>query len=1747
METRPFQETSRAVSDLANSPSESLDPVKKSSIRDQILVSATQKLSMPAPIKKEAPSKATKMRFRLPVWPTFAVAGIAAVLILAIMVVNRPGGFPGSGSVSIVRALTIPAAHAADAFTVLADKSDAAGMDADTTFTVTSKVDVATDELRQALRIVPPVDVAIESTGDNTFKITPKETLAPGEIYRVTIATAISDSGESQAREFSWALQTKNDFRVLSMIPRDGGSRVPANTGIEFKLSRDGWVDPAAHFSITPSVEGEFRTQGRLLTFVPKRPLAEGTRYEVVLKKGFNVAGSDLALKDDVHIRFETDSKSLTAQPEVVYVPVEERFQFEPGKDISIDLPYGADNALQGMRVTGYRLTRDEAKALLQKRLSIPSWTVAEKQRYADFEQVAKTQAFQVDAKLIDQNFQKSLALPPIQEPGYYAVRLDPVASRATRASWTFFQINNAAAYLKADKDTLLVWAVNPATSRPLSNLSLRIGDKQATTDANGLARLETPAALTTTTTKAGDVYPFAILEVGDGVVSSLMVLRKSFDIYAFDFGNQDQVVSDTVGYLYVDRPLYRPADELRFFGLAQDRNSRRAPEDRLSVRLRKSSYWIDFGTGDEKVYQEQDITIDAAGRFDGRLSWDDLSQGYYTIEIRRNNRTIASRSIEVREFVKPAYSIEVAPERLSMYTGEKLTGTVRVRFFDGTPVPSQKIELSARGVGPDTILSLETDANGSASFEFTPNIEACETILPDTTQYKETYRLACYPESRLYIEARPTTGEEGDIRGSANVTVRRSQLGLDLDLSSKDKEAVATIMAWRHSFEATDMGRSAHLANRALEATVIPWHWERIENGFRYDPIEKKNVPQYRYETRYEMAIRATLTTNDRGQVVYSFPMDATKDYLLIVDGRDDAGRLSREVRYIWPGGYGNYARYAPEENKEPSLALLPEAKPDATQMGYPLDQELTAEFRIGTEPLDVSRTPGVLYLLGSRGLKDVKVLNSNHYPFRFEISMLPNVEVYGVTWRDGRFVEVRNTAFFKSSDRELEVTAKTDKERYAPGENVNVTVTARLKSTGQSVRDLKLAYSAVDKALLALSSDEPARPLDSIYGYVSDGFIYSGRSHEPVYDGFGGAEKGGGGAQGLQAAARKNFKDTAAFGVAESDSNGTARFSFQAPDNITGWRLEMVGLSGALEAGAGRVDVNVSKPVFVEAVLPPRLLATDKPILKLRAFGAGLPEGAAVTFVVDSASLGLREARVIGKAVEPSYVAIDTLVPGRHRVLVGVESAQGTDAIERYLDIDTSRFFKDEFVSVDAAPGSAIPDLGQSEAEVVLTAKNRALLLPYLYELAWTGSSRADAKLAQRYALRVLRDTYGQAEVFLPSDQELASETAKYQSEDGALYLLPYGSTDLELTAEVAATFPELVDRQTMAAALWNRLDDKLASREVQLQALSGLAVLGEPVLPSLQTAAEIKDLSWREQLAIARGLVGAGDRERARNMLETLLQRSTDNDNLTRIEVSTVEADNIEATTDAAAIAASIAHPKAAALRRYVDNVWESDAFPVLAKARYLRAVLPTVLDREIRLTYTFGTDDRALLFSARGGSASGGKDEPVHRLKLTAAEARNFRVTSVDGPVTITFLRRTPGKPESKPEVAINRVYTMEGGRSLSDLREGDTVSIELRPTFAARSIDGCYQITDNLPGGWQPVLANPYYYSGWYPYNFGNGSASFMVCDKSPAASVIRYTARVVSRGTFTAEAPLIQHSEFPSIASIGKDETVIVK
>lgn len=1687
----------------------------------------------------------------------FGFAGVLAAVALVLVFVSPDGFRPLPGARPLASALAIPAAHAGDAFLLVADKSDASGVSSDSTLTITSKVDVSPEVLKQSLRIEPPIDVDVVKEGTGIYKVTPRETLAAGETYRVSIETLVDqEDGTRLRREFSWALQAKNDMRVLSTIPRDGSSQVPVLTGIEFKLSRDGWTDATSSFSIIPATEGRFEARGRFLTFIPKMPFEAGRRYDVTLKQGFGASEGDPGLKEDIKIRFETAVPTPSgpyAKPSNVKPPIQfsaEEFQEKRPNtpwQIGLGWSYSPDELVKA-EIVGYRLDPAEAERLLVARLQVPTWAPIEAGRFEAYEKAVKTEAFRAEVDTLIVNYRREAGFPATPA-GFYAVRLTPKAPQGGKPSWVFLQVTDVASYLVADKDRFFAWTVNPSTNRALSNLRVRLAGQDKRTDARGLVELETPKVLRDTSVKAGDVYPFELITYGDGTseLAAFGLVRRAYDGYWFELGNRDATYSKTWSYLYTDRPLYHQSDELKLFGVAQDRDSSQGVGE-VEVRLRKSTYWFDWGTGEDKVYQRKTIRTDAAGRFDASFDWKNLSQGYYSIEVRRGSETVSSRSFEVREFAKPAYAITVTMDKDEVYDGDAITGTLKASFYEGTPMPKLKVKLSWNDGGATTV---ETDDAGMARVTLPYRLPACKPASEDRTQY-------CSSTVWLTVSAVPEGGEEGEIFGLATVMVHRSEAGVNFRATADRKSATVNGRVWRRVLGAYDEGRSQAWANRPVTLVIYGRRWEQVQTGFRYDPIEKKQTPMYRYEERWDEPVTAQLITDARGGFTHTFPVDETRDYYLIAETRDDKGRLSESRTWAYPDSYGGRPSVTPgkayQEPVYPSLEITPKP-PENGPYGFGVGEEVTATYLMGDKPLEVAKTPGILFVTASRGLRSAVVTESSDYKVRFDQTWIPNAELRAVTWVNGKFEVVQTSIDYRREDKALVVEAKPRKVAYAPGETVDVDVTVRSQSTNAPAHDTVVAFSAVDKALLSLTYDEKANPLYGIYGYVADGIIFSSRSHDEGYDGFGGAEKGGGGGEAARAAmaVRKNFKDTAAFGTVKTDADGKATIRFTAPDNITGWRLELIGVSAGLDAGAVRVDVNVTKPVFVDVVAPPRLLTNDKPYLKLRAYGAGLANGDAVTFTVKAPSLGIDES-VQGRAGQPISVGISHLIDGRHAVTVYLESAKGTDAIEREVLVVPSRFLRDEFVRVDAAPGSALPDLGRPEATIQFVPQNRAALQPLAYDLVSTWSSRSDALIASRLATKLLREEFKIGTDrwwgdWLPKDADLARRIGEYQDEAGGIRLLSYGSADLELSAEVAATAPDSVDRDSLAGYFWLMLDDKGASREVQIQALAGLAALGEPVLPSLQAAAAMPDLGWREQLAVARGLEAVGDRERARSILETLLGKAERRDEVTHLAVSENVTESYEATADAAGLAARLAHPEADNLSRYVETNWRAGAFPVLAKARYLAAVLPTRANRDITLAYTLGEGESVLTF----------KEGAVQSVELTADEAARFRVTRVDGPVAILFLSRVAGRPESKPELSVGRRY--EADRPLAELKEGDVVRITLVPEFRGNAQDGCYAVRDHLPGAFQAVVgwgASEAYQLGrdagysWYPSLVEDGEVTFTACkygggNQDYIVHPITYTSRVVTRGTYTAEAPVIQHEEYPAVAAVGQDQTIEIK
>ncbi len=160
-----------------------------------------------------------------------------------------------------------------------------------------------------------------------------------------------------------------------------------------------------------------------------------------------------------------------------------------------------------------------------------------------------------------------------------------------------------------------------------------------------------------------------------------------------------------------------------------------------------------------------------------------------------------------------------------------------------------------------------------------------------------------------------------------------------------------------------------------------------------------------------------------------------------------------------------------------------------------------------------------------------------------------------------------------------------------------------------------------AVDEKLFAMGGASVPQPLDDLYERVDSGIVRLTATHQvPTMagpEGEGGNTTGGG--------PRSDFRDTLLFRQLTTDATGRASVTVRLSDDLTSWHVTASAVTVDLAAGAGELLVPVGLPFFVEATIADTYLVSDRPIIRLRAYGDALRAGDPVEFTVRSASLGL------------------------------------------------------------------------------------------------------------------------------------------------------------------------------------------------------------------------------------------------------------------------------------------------------------------------------------------------------------------------------------------------------------------------------------------------------------------------------------------------------------------------------------------
>lgn len=205
------------------------------------------------------------------------------------------------------------------------------------------------------------------------------------------------------------------------------------------------------------------------------------------------------------------------------------------------------------------------------------------------------------------------------------------------------------------------------------------------------------------------------------------------------------------------------------------------------------------------------------------------------------------------------------------------------------------------------------------------------------------------------------------------------------------------------------------------------------------------------------------------------------------------------------------------------------------------------------------------------------------------------------------------------------LKVEVKTGKKDYRPGEDVDADLVVR-DATGSPTR-ASVTFYAVDEGVLMLTGYTTPDPLTaftkrralSVFGMDSrdhlatlTAFKAGERLRNLGYETLGGDDKGnyggGGGEDGGSGGKRLDFRNTAFFEAGRvTATDGTARFHFKLPDNLTAFRLMAVA-STVDRFGSGESSITSSKRLMARPALPRALRVGDKFDASVVVSGKGL-----------------------------------------------------------------------------------------------------------------------------------------------------------------------------------------------------------------------------------------------------------------------------------------------------------------------------------------------------------------------------------------------------------------------------------------------------------------------------------------------------------------------------------------------------------
>jgi len=1608
------------------------------------------------------PQKSEKPRRKPPIFALLALLAAATALFFALT-----GRDPG---------LEPEKVYNLSGIAIEAEKTDGDGVDAQSAFLLTSEQSLTVEEVKALVEVEPACELDVKEEASGTFILSPKQYLSAGTVYNFVIAS----DGESR----SWAFQTKDTFRLLDITPTDKSMNVPAESGIEFVFSNADIANIENFVTITPALAGRFERHRNIWAFVSDAPMAYDTLYTVTVSPELETsAGVTLGVEAAVTFRTakSSDMPRLDLSGTQVESFVQDRapvieFYGSYDRNWNSTLKYFKDSEFT-ISVRKFSDSGAYASAL----------EAYHKYIYEDYsydggftaDEGLSSPYAELTTKLVSADFTSSwrpvfLVMPEPLPAGWYAFDISCTDSVGNEHSWQkLIQVSDASVFALSYEGGMSLWVNDPQSGQPAAGVKvLKNGYSVGVTDENGVLSFEN----------------------ADAKENELTLLTVEFGgaPYLFDFAAQEKpeklpATQRYISTMYTDRSTYLPEDTVSVWGFIAARKGE-LQKSNYTLKLENPYGWsisqINGKAANPPVAQTE-VTVDEFGCFKATLPLENLVSSYYRLILCDGDEVIRSEYINIYEYTKPIYRMNVTHDKLFYRPGEPIDTTVKVEFYDGTPVKDYLLHIGHR-TSTSTWDSVQddaaTDGAGLARNSF--------TLVDDLNTWRPAY------VSISVVTAEPEDEQVWDYGYTY-------YLPRDVMVETDVEDQAVMIAAHRIDTSKVKSGEDLYdydlirgvPYDGAATVKIYETTYTKYIEGSVYDPIEK--ITRYSYGYNQSKVLVNTLEVPLVGGVgsfdAAAYQPTEDKIYSVVASVPDGSGRMSEDNEMqigenrIWQNFGGKTSYYINAEDYD--LAVGDTAKLSVS--GY----------RDGTSVEDFEQGRTMLFVFQEGLIKTVSG-QKNKAELIYNQSDTPNVMVYAAFY-DGKniFDAGALTLRYDMEASKLNIKLMPDKEAYGPGEEVSLGV--EVTDAKGNPAESEVLISVVDESALAVS-DNPANPLEEIYDAVWWPTVERHVSY--IEHNINGSMEGGQGGEGGGDGFRSDFRDNPAFETVKTDRSGKATVTFKLADSVTEWRVTAAAVAEVLKAGTARQQIKATLPFFANALYTDRYMVGDELSIALRGFGADVSTSDTCAFAAELTGEGISETRTASAGgYKYAYMSFGKAAKaGTYTLAVSAKCGEMTDALKITFEVVEDVAEVSVTKPVDPAALSAINPL-RSPVLLTFTQDESSVYYAALTRLAGGSSGRTDRRVASWAAGNMLAK--------LIPEQYTETPAPDLPTSDGGLRLLSYSASSAETTAKVALAVPRLLNKNITASYFYNIIDNVEASSGDIAAAYLGLAALKEPILYDIkQLLAAPEGLDLKEQYMLMTALSAIGDDAGAKAVYEQLVVPKLKTEDAYVYVSEETRDDNVELTALALVTAARADKEAARGMARYLIDNQGSTVICDLELLAYLnRTAQPKGDDITLK-----GTVDGAEV------------EVPLHRgigyLSLTKRQLDTASFSLPQGiSLSATYGDRPSGKATGEFDVK-KSVWSLLGG----EVGQGALAVVQIEVEAKGVPLDGIYEITETMPAGMRFIkLQTPDYNrnANWYVTGREGQKITFALWINDPKSfsgtlPPITYTARAVLPGEF---------------------------